>query len=104
MSGYTIGEIIIWLLLATALGFALGWIARELVARRKPGPTSTVVVPPPVQAAEPARSPAKKAAAKKAPAKKAPAKKATARKAPAKKAAKKTPAKKTTPPNKPDNT
>ncbi len=33
MSTYTIGEIAIWLVLAAVLGFALGWLVRELAAR-----------------------------------------------------------------------
>lgn len=33
MSSYTIGEIAIWLLVTALLGFALGWLARELVLR-----------------------------------------------------------------------
>lgn len=34
MSGYTIGEILVWLLLTAVLGFVLGWLTRELVLRR----------------------------------------------------------------------
>jgi outer membrane biosynthesis protein TonB len=36
VSGYTIGEIAVWLLLAAALGFVLGWLVRELVLRTRP--------------------------------------------------------------------
>ena len=107
MSAYTIGEIVIWLVLAAALGFALGWVARELQLRVTSSARDTPDVRPAVAIAEPepeapvektvaTKAPAKKAPAKKAPAKKAPAKKAPAKKAPAKKApAKKAPAKKT---------
>jgi hypothetical protein len=51
MSGYTIGEILLWLLLAGALGFVLGWLARELVLRRRPlaaEPPAEVVLEPAV--------------------------------------------------------
>lgn len=36
MSSYTIGEIAVWLLLAAVLGFALGWLTRELLLRARP--------------------------------------------------------------------
>jgi hypothetical protein len=36
MSGYTIGEITVWLLLTAVLAFALGWMSRELVLRSRP--------------------------------------------------------------------
>ena len=54
VSGYTIGEIAVWLLLAAALGFVLGWLVRELVLR-----TRAVPVPglPPEPAAEPEPDP-----------------------------------------------
>ena len=100
MSGYTIGEIVVWLVLAAVLGFALGWIARELLLRSHEPPSTLAVRPAadaaPVAQPEPvAEAPVKKAPAKKAAAKKTPAKKAAAKKTPAKKAAaKKTPAKK----------
>lgn len=106
MSGYTIGEIVIWLVLAAALGFALGWIARELVLRARSGAhdTSDVRSPAPVAGPEP-ESPAEKVVAKKAPAKKAAVKKAPAKKTAAKKtAAKKAPVKKATPPRDSDDT
>lgn len=35
MSGYTIGEIVGWLLLTAVLAFALGWLSRELVLRTR---------------------------------------------------------------------
>ncbi|MCW2750311.1 MAG: hypothetical protein JWR83_1421, partial [Aeromicrobium sp.] len=35
MSGYTIGEIVVWLVLAALLGFILGWLLRELKCRRQ---------------------------------------------------------------------
>ena len=102
MSGYTIGEIVIWLLLAAALGFALGWIARELFLRAKPQASTRAVTPvaetEPIEPAE--QAPAKKAPAKKAAAKKVPAKKAAAKKVPAKKAA----ARKAAPPRGSDDT
>ena len=124
MSAYTIGEIVIWLVLAAALGFALGWIARELLLRARSSSRATPDVRPTVAVAEPEQeAPVEKPVAKKAPAKKAPAKKAaakktaaskttakktpakkTAKKAPAKKAAKKAPAKKATPPQDSDDT
>lgn len=43
MSGYTIGEIGIWLLLTALLGFALGWLSRELVQRRRSAPVQQAV-------------------------------------------------------------
>ncbi|MGA8988162.1 histone H1-like repetitive region-containing protein [Aeromicrobium sp.] len=115
MSRYTLGEIVVWLVLAAVLGLVLGWLLHELWGRRlhdaqkaaggwvagspsihddEPGgaPTDTYVT---VARAPAKKAPAKKAIAKKAIAKKAPAKKTPAKKAPAKKApAKKTPAKK----------
>jgi DNA-binding protein HU-beta len=130
VSGYTIGEIVIWLLLAAGLGFALGWVAKELVLRTRSG-ADTSEVRPPVTEPEPEpaatdettavkkpparKTPAKKTAAKKTAAKKTaarktPAKKAAAKKTPAKQsgakktAAKKAPVKKATPPQQPDDT
>ena len=110
MSAYTIGEIVGWLLLAAALGFALGWIARELLLRQGQATRAPDVPseqPEPVEPTTPAKSapaakkaPAKKASAKKTAAKKAPAKKAAATKATAKKAA----AKKAAPPPEADDT
>lgn len=51
MSTYTIGEIAIWLILAAVLGFALGWLVRELTARRTvltaPGPSPAPAEPEP---------------------------------------------------------
>ena len=83
MSGYTIGEIVIWLLLASVLGFTLGWIGRELLLRAKQRSAGAPVVRPLLQTAEPAEPapPAETPAAKKAPAKKTAAKKAAAKKA-----------------------
>lgn len=58
MSGYTIGEILVWLLIAAVLGFALGWLARELVhRRRRPTAAPTVAVPPPEPAVDPGPHP-----------------------------------------------
>jgi hypothetical protein len=57
MSGYTVGEIGVWLLLAAGLGFALGWLVRELALRRRPPRPADVVphdVPAPEQTPEPA--------------------------------------------------
>ena len=45
MSGYTIGEIAVWLLLAALLGFALGWMCRELLLRSRAGRTSPATTP-----------------------------------------------------------
>lgn len=45
MSGYTIGEIGVWLTLAAALGFVLGWLVRELVLRGRSGPVATPAAP-----------------------------------------------------------
>lgn len=47
MSTYTIGEIAIWLLLAAAVGFVLGWLVRELVLRTRAAPAP---VPAPLAA------------------------------------------------------
>ena len=90
MSGYTIGEIVIWLVIAAALGFALGWIARELVLRARSGAHDASDVRPPVAVAEPAP--------------KAAVEKVVTKKTPAKKAAKKAPARKATPPRDSDDT
>src|SRR5689334_20999948 len=92
MSTYTIGEIVVWLLLAAGLGFVLGWVARELRLRRGDGVPAAI---PPAPQSEPVEEPpaADQAPAKKA-AVKAPATKPAATKAPAKAAAKKAPAKK----------
>jgi hypothetical protein len=116
MSGYTVGEIVLWLLLAAVLGFGLGWIARELLLRTSQGAGDSPVVRPPAPGpieptasttpapvgkspAEnvPAKTPVKKIPAKKTPAKKT-ATTAAVKKSPAKKtAAKKTSAKKAAP-------
>ncbi len=126
MSGYTIGEIAVWLILAAILGFLLGWLLRqrkcesEHSGAERPADASIATSRTPVEAAsdEPVgladagrkeTVPAKSAAAKKAPAKTAArtststtsAKKATsapaAKKATTKKAAtKKSTAKKAT--------
>ena len=65
MSTYTIGEIAIWLILAAVLGFALGWLVRELTARRH---VATVPVP------DRAPAPSEPAAAKPEPSKPEPSK------------------------------
>ena len=120
MSGYTLGEIVVWLVLAAILGFALGWIARELLLCSQQPPSTRAARPAvdaaPAAQAEPVeetpvkKAPAKEAAVKRAPAKKAaakksPAKKAAAKKTPAKKApVKKSPARKAAAPKKPDDT
>ena len=117
MSGYTIGEIIIWLLLSALLGFLLGWLMHTMKCEREHGVAEPAVATTSTTgaglngaaAAEPAQlaksaaplaakraSAAKKSVAKKAPAaKKAAAKKVAVKKASAKKVAvKKAPAKK----------
>lgn len=43
MSGYTIGEILVWLVSAAVLGFVLGWLSRELAVRRRARPAADVV-------------------------------------------------------------
>ena len=45
VSGYTIGEIALWLVVAAGLGFALGWMARELVLRSRPRAAAPEQVP-----------------------------------------------------------
>ena len=69
MSGYTIGEIALWLVVAAGLGFALGWMARELVLRSRPraaapeqvtaapAPAPTPPAPKPAPAPAPAPAP-----------------------------------------------
>ncbi|WP_452039031.1 sunset domain-containing protein [Aeromicrobium fastidiosum] len=56
MSGYTIGEIAVWLAVAAALGFALGWMARELVLRSRP--RDVAPLPKPAPAPTPLSEPA----------------------------------------------
>lgn len=58
MSTYTIGEIAVWLVLAAGLGFVLGWLTRELVARTRSSSVATpAAAPTPAAAApEPARA------------------------------------------------
>jgi hypothetical protein len=54
MSGYTIGEILVWLVAAAVLGFLLGWLCRELAARsRRPSAPVTQPVPQPVAKPQP---------------------------------------------------
>jgi hypothetical protein len=48
MSSYTMGEILLWLLAAAALGFVLGWLVRELVMRRRHRPAGAAPAPAPV--------------------------------------------------------
>lgn len=58
MSGYTIGEILLWLLLAAVLGFVLGWLSRELAHRRQKAlVVPVVVVPSPEPEPEPSVEP-----------------------------------------------
>jgi hypothetical protein len=45
MSGYTIGEILVWLVLTALLGFGLGWLSRELVLRSRRTPAAAPDVP-----------------------------------------------------------
>lgn len=61
MSGYTIGEIALWLVVAAGLGFALGWMARELVLRSRPraaAPEQMTAVPAPLPTPTPTLVPA----------------------------------------------
>jgi hypothetical protein len=65
MSGYTIGEIVVWLVLAAILGFILGWLLRELKCRSQhsgaeKSATASAAVSAPAAPATPA--PAKAAA------------------------------------------
>ncbi|MDX6278387.1 MAG: hypothetical protein QOJ72_2515, partial [Nocardioidaceae bacterium] len=46
MSGYTIGEIVVWLVLAAVLGFALGWLLRELKCRSQHGAGTAAAADP----------------------------------------------------------
>lgn len=57
MSGYTIGEIGVWLLLAAVLGFVLGWLVRELVLRARPGAVMVAPAPETTPAPEPEPTP-----------------------------------------------
>lgn len=50
MSSYTIGEILVWLLLTAVLAFALGWMSRELLLRTRTSPSAEPV--PSAEAAE----------------------------------------------------
>ena len=61
MSGYTIGEIAVWLVLAAVLGFVLGWLVRELQHRASRRRDTPVVETPPV--AETRREPSPEPAA-----------------------------------------
>ncbi|MCW2839754.1 MAG: hypothetical protein JWR55_1237 [Aeromicrobium sp.] len=56
MSGYTIGEILIWLVAAAVLGFLLGWLCRELVGRRR-RPAAPVAEPAVQSMVEPVAEP-----------------------------------------------
>lgn len=60
VSAYTIGEITVWLLLTAVLGFALGWLSRELVARSHRRPVDQAEAPsaPPSARAPAAPAPA----------------------------------------------
>lgn len=54
MSGYTVGEIAVWLVLAAVLGFVLGWLVRELVLRRRfPRAPAAEPLPEPLPEPEP---------------------------------------------------
>ncbi len=61
MSGYTIGEIIVWLLLAAILGFVLGWLLRQqkymrahaATGRRAAAPAKAVALSGGVESAGP---------------------------------------------------
>lgn len=65
MSGYTIGEIIVWLILAAILGFILGWLLRSLKCRSQHSGVTTASASAPVKAP----APVKAAASNPAPAK-----------------------------------
>jgi hypothetical protein len=56
MSGYTIGEIVVWLVLAAILGFVLGWLVRGIRAE-KVTVTEAAPVAAPVALVEPGRFP-----------------------------------------------
>ncbi|MET1037235.1 MAG: hypothetical protein ABW075_03120 [Aeromicrobium sp.] len=58
MSGYTVGEIVVWLLIAATLGFVLGWLCRELVVRRRTRSGPPVASPPAAPVARPTPAPA----------------------------------------------
>lgn len=59
MSGYTIGEILVWLGITAVLGFVLGWLSRELAMRRRtrPAAPSAEGVPGDGPAPEPVQEP-----------------------------------------------
>jgi len=58
MSSYTIGEIVVWLLLTALLAFALGWMSRELLLRsRRPAPAEPAAEPAVAPAVAPAVEP-----------------------------------------------
>jgi len=52
MSWYTAGEIVVWLLIAAVLGFALGWLLRGMLRPRQPARGERGAVAP-TPAAEP---------------------------------------------------
>ena len=95
MSGYTVGEIVVWLLLAAGLGFALGWVARELLLRSQRELSD-------VRPTIPAARLLEEAAVEESPVEHPPVKKAATKKAPAKKAAPRVP--RAAPSEPPDNT
>lgn len=55
MSTYTLGEITAWLLLTAVLGFALGWLVREIQVRAAGRKTATSL--PTSEPAEPESTP-----------------------------------------------
>lgn len=63
MSSYTIGEIVVWLLVTAVIGFVLGWLVRELQMRAgrqtvvEPAPAAEVPLPEPEPTPEPEPSP-----------------------------------------------
>jgi predicted flap endonuclease-1-like 5' DNA nuclease len=50
MSFYTVGEIVVWMILAALIGFALGWLLRGMLRPRSARTADTA--PTPVQTAE----------------------------------------------------
>lgn len=50
MSWYTVGEIVLWMIVAALLGFGLGWLLRGLLRPRTPGRTGTAPAAAPATA------------------------------------------------------
>lgn len=92
MSGYTVGEITVWLVLAAVVGFALGWLLSELRCRASHS-ARPVADPAALRVVTESPPPAKKSAAKKTAVRTAPAKTASTRSDPSR----------TTPPEPPES-